>query len=266
MKFFHRKAKTPARPIERGPSEPLGYLYKPRAAETQPHYEIAPLTDSVVVRVVERHNLRYPVGDGFGEALKRFFFGLEKTTSPLNDEVFRRFPLLLRDQGQSAYAWKWLLPWPIYPEDKRSCWHPWYRDPPTTTGEKVTVETDKEGKKTESKEPVVVKGKLRWNVLHKGYVNVPALGFEVAQHVIDYAHGQQAVGELAALSEIAINRAIRAEDLASVEGSRQSLAQYRNHFEAEGAKGSHSMATEIMGELARLKRKGEAETTENPTP
>ena len=257
---FWKKGKAPSKGQSpaRGPSMATGYLYGPKAAVTQPHYEIAPLTDSCAIRVVERNNLLYPVWDGFGEALKRFIFGLEATTDPLDEEVLRDFPYKIRDQGDSIYTWMWLIPWPFWVDAKPSCWHPFFRLPPVTGGSRNVKTTDKDGSVHESTESVTVKGKLMLNVLHRGHVNVPALGVETAEEMVDYAHGFRSRGELSALAEVSINRAIHAEEMAAVEASRQSLDRYRQHFVAESQKGQ-SMPQMIQEQLAKLKRKGERE-------
>lgn len=243
------------------PSETIARLYAPGEPDIKPRYHVSPVTDSWAFRLVERHGKYYPVFPGFFNALLRVVYTVEGTAEPIDDELLTKYPLRVYDQGESIYDWEWPIPWPYRPVKRPPCWHPWFRAPPHDTGETKTIEVShKDGTKSVSTEPIIEKGKLHFSVLHEAKVEIPALGKDTSEEIIDHANGWEEKGERAALAEVATNRAIRAEQTAKVEGTRQTLAAYAERFTKEAQKGT--ITKQIQDDLAKLSKDADAESGE----
>jgi hypothetical protein len=235
------------------PSETVARLYAPGEPEIKPRYHVSPVTDSWSFRLVDRHGQYYPIFPGFYAALLRFVYTVEGTAEPMKDRTFAPHPFRLHDQGDSVYDWEWPIPWPYFPVKRPARWHPWFRDPPEDTGETRTVEVEhKDGTKTVSSEKVFKKGRLHFGVLHKGQVEIPALGKDTGEEIIDYVNGWEEKGHSAVLAEIAVNRAIRAEAIAKLEGTRQTLMALAEKYTIEAQRGN--ITKQMLDDLARLRR------------
>jgi hypothetical protein len=237
-------------------------FYHPKLPDAKPGYQVAPLTDSWAFRLVKRHGRQYPVFSGFFSALLRFRYGVEGVVLPYEDRVFgdgEGYPIREYDVGQSAYDFEEMVPWPLRPKVVRPCWHPWYRAPPHTEERLIKTKNRETGEVTEKKETVRVKGALNLFVLHKGSVEVPALSLGSYRVMVDYAHHYGGLGEMAALRDVALERAIRAEGAIAIEGSRLAMKSYDEKFRDEAEEGTEqpTVAGGILATLDKLKKMAE---------
>ena len=231
------------------------YPVKVQGKDTAPGYKVAPIADSAVVRLVDRHGVLYPVFRGFYPTLLRLVYGVEGCAEPYKDDLLGKYPVRELDLGESAYDWESPTPWPFKWRKRPPVWHPWVRDPGHT--ETVTRKTrDKDGEVTEKTEEVFVKGGLRFNVMVKASVQAPVLSLGGYRATIDYAHGHGSVDEASAMKDLAVTRAIRAEGQIQVEASRQSLQNYESHFAQESEEGTTrpTIAGKLLEDVERLKK------------
>ena len=243
---------VPAKPIPER-------FYFPKLPGREPGYKVAPLTDSQAIRLVKRHGRYYPIFDGLFPTLLRLVYGIEGSTEPFDDTLLGGYPIREYDLGESVYDWEYVVPWPYRSRKRPPCWHPWFRDPPYTE-DQITRTKDKEtGGVREEKKTVSAKGRLRFAVLHKGSVGVPALTLGTYRAVIDYAHGYGGLGEMAALRDVALERAIRAEGAIAIEGSRLAMKSYDEKFRDEAEEGTEqpTVAGGILATLDKLKKMDE---------
>ena len=234
--------------------------HKLSGKDVAPGYKVAPMTDSAVIRLVDRNGTLYPVYTGFYATLLRLVYGVEGCAEPYRDDLLGEYPVREIDIGTSVYDWESIVPWPYRWKDHPPCWHPWWREP----GHKETVTRkvkDEDGEISEKTEEVTVKGKLRFAVLHRAKPGAPALSLASYRGTIDYSHGFGGVGEMSAMRDLAVERAIKAEGETMVEASRQSLQSYEIHFAKEAEEGTlrPTVAGKLLADVERLKKLAEAE-------
>lgn len=220
---------------------------KVRGKDSTPGYKVAPVTDSAVVRLVDRHGVLYPVFRGFYPTLLRLVYGVEGCAEPYKDDLLGKYPVRELDLGESAYDWESPIPWPFKWRKRPPVWHPWFRDP----GHKEVVTRkakDKDGEVTEKTEEVFVKGKLRFAVLIKATTQAPVLSLGSYRATIDHAHSHGSLDEMAAMKDLAVERVVKAEGEIKVEASRQALQYINAMLEKEAEEGTSRPS--LMGKLS----------------
>jgi hypothetical protein len=245
-------------------------MYWPRSRNDQyPRYQVSPITDTKVFRVVERHGVEYPIARGFAPFLQRLVYGLEGTAEPLNDTTLDDYPIRVVDIGDAPWNWKYLTPYPLRCLIKPPEWHFYVRGPPYKATEKRKVkggidpETGEKKPDTEEEVEVEKKGKLHFFVMTKMEVIPNGVGLEGFREIVDYAHGFKANGQTVTFAQRVKKLWRNAIDATQIKGERIALEDHKKthrHMLKSGTEGSHdleSIVAEIEQETAREEGNGE---------